>query len=534
MEAALLSKPVSSSALIAGASAFLLLFTNFRFSANILQQYPLTLENSLFLVSLGVLLFCVNTILLSLACYKSTLKPVIILCLLLAASTAYFMDTYNVIIDDVMIDNIARTDHGEVGDLLSLRLFIYVLALGILPALIVWRTPVKTETWLRTGLHRLQLITFSVTVAAVVLFSFSDNYATFFREHKLLRYYANPTYIVYSVVSYIQQQTATQASGAIMPIALDAMHQPDSGSRKLIVFVVGETARADHFFLNGYERNTNPQLSKVELTTFTNVWSCGTSTAVSLPCMFSPYTREQYQYDKIQSTENVLDVLLRVGINVVWLDNNSDSKGVALRIPYENYKTDEMNEVCDVECRDTGMLDYIDAFVALHPTGDMFLVLHQMGNHGPAYNLRYPPEFEQFVPTCQTKILEHCSIDEIVNSYDNALLYTDHFLNAAIERLKTHSDKFATAMIYIGDHGESLGEFGLYLHGLPFALAPDTQKQVPLIMWFNERFKAEAPEVTRLAATSAAEYSHDNIFHTILGLTDVTTSLYEPAMDIID
>ncbi len=301
-----------------------------------------------------------------------------------------------------------------------------------------------------------------------------------------------------------------------------------------MILVVGETARADHFSLNGYQRKTNPLLEKEDLISYSNVWSCGTSTAVSVPCMFSIYAKADYDKNKIRATDNVLDILQRAGVNVVWLDNNSDSKGVAVRIPYENYKTSNKNPVCDSECRDEGMLANLQSYINNHSRGgDIFIVLHQMGNHGPAYYKRYPKEFEKFIPVCQTNQLEQCTVEEINNSYDNAILYTDYFLSKTINLLKKNTAQFEAALIYMSDHGESLGENRLYLHGLPNFIAPDVQKHVPLILWFGDSFDKDEVNVEKLIENLDKKYSHDNLFHTLLGLMGINTSVYKQQMDLI-
>ncbi len=526
-------RAIDSNVLILGVATFVLVFCNFRFLINFTAVYPVATNSLLFSASVALLLLCVNTLLMALFCCSVTTKPALILFLLLSAFAAYFMDTYNVIIDDVMIDNILRTDHAEVSNLLSVRQVLYVLLLGILPSCFVLRTRITPVSIKRGFLRRLGLLAGSIAVIIAILFSFGDSYATFFRENKLLRYYSNPTYLLYSMALFAKDKSAVLTQGEIERIALDASINTAESRRKLIVIVVGEAARADHMSLNGYDRITNPLLGAEKVISYTNFWSCGTSTAVSVPCMFSPYTKSEYSASKVQSTENVLDVLDRLGMNVVWLDNNSDSKGVALRIPYHTAKTAGSNPVCDSECRDVGMVQILDDYVSDHPEGDIVIVMHQMGNHGPAYYRRYPAEFELFVPTCKTNILENCSQEEIINSYDNAILYTDYFLAKTIESLKGYGDQFSASFMYIGDHGESLGEYGLYLHGLPYAFAPDSQKHVPVIMWFNDSYRAEHSHHEEVSWAAKDRYSHDNVFHTILGLAGVSSNVYEPAMDIL-
>ncbi len=337
-------------------------------------------------------------------------------------------------------------------------------------------------------------------------------------------------FYLYSSVRYLQQLSPATIT-EVHAIGQDAYIPAEDVERELVIFVLGETARADHFSLNGYAKQTNPLLSKEAVISFPHMESCGTSTDVSVPCMFSGYGRSQFDNDKGRSTENLLDVLTRAGVHVLWRDNNSDSKGVALRVPYEDFKTPKKNHHCDVECRDEGMLEGLQAFIDQHPKGDIMIILHQMGNHGPAYYKRYPKSFERFTPACQSNQLDECSAEEINNAYDNAILYTDHFLSSVIDLLKQNDPSFETAMVYVSDHGESLGEKGVYLHGMPWFMAPDAQKNPAAVMWFGKHYD----DIDKLALKSRANkaVSHDNMFHTLLGMMEVQTDLYKKEMDII-
>jgi lipid A ethanolaminephosphotransferase len=294
--------------------------------------------------------------------------------------------------------------------------------------------------------------------------------------------------------------------------------------------VVGEAVRADRLSLNGYTRQTTPLLQREDIINFPEMYSCGTSTAVSVPCMFSIFTRDEYSDNNMKSQENLLDVLHHAGVNILWRDNNSDSKGTALRVPYEDYKSPSRNPICDVECRDEGMLVGLQEYIDRTKYGDILIVLHQMGNHGPAYFKRYPKEFEKFTPVCKTNQLEECSREEIGNAYDNAVLYTDYFLSKVISLLKQNEKSFESAMVYISDHGESIGENNLYLHGLPYFMAPDSQKHVGAILWFGNGFKIDNKA---LKEKSTEIFSQDYLFHTILGLLEVDTSIYDKTLDIL-
>ena len=504
-------------------------FYNVSFFRHVLEVYPFTLKNVGFLISLAAGLTAVNVILLSLLSWRYTTKPVLILFLLLSSLAAYYMDSYKVVIDYTMIQNIVETNFKEAADLINLKVMAYFFVLGVLPSAIVCWVRLERSSWKKAAVVKLRDIILAILTIFAVVLLFSKFYTSFFREHKPIRYYANPTYYVYSAGKYIGR-TFHQTRTALRPIGEDARIPATDIDRELIILVVGEAARADHFSLNGYGRETNPRLKQEDVVSFTNMTACGTSTAYSLPCMFSIFPRTEFSENRGQSTENLLDVLAHAGVHVLWRENNSDSKGVALRVPYEDYRNPAVNPVCDAECRDEGMLvglqDYIDA----QAQGDIVIVLHQMGNHGPAYYKRYPAAFEKFTPVCRTNQIEECSREEIDNAYDNALLYTDYFLSRAIELLKSNNNRFETALIYVSDHGESLGEYGVYLHGLPYLVAPEVQKHIAAVFWFGDSFKIDRDALRRKASRP---FSHDHLFHTILGLMEVETEIYDPRLDIM-
>jgi lipid A ethanolaminephosphotransferase len=301
--------------------------------------------------------------------------------------------------------------------------------------------------------------------------------------------------------------------------------------------VVGETARAANFSMLGYPRETNPELAKSDVVAFTDVSSCGTSTEVSVPCMFSPFGREHYDARRIRHSEGLLDVLERAGYTVKWLDNQSGCKGVCQGsgIQYEKMEPGLAPDLCDsTECHDGILVRRLQQELAQVRTNTVF-VLHMMGNHGPAYFKRYPREFRRFLPDCGTAELRNCSRAEVVNAYDNAILYTDHVLAGVVRTLAQDARRLDSAMIYVSDHGESLGENGLYLHGIPYAIAPEWQTHVPMFVWVSRQITASGDvDVRCLRGRAHAELSHDNLFHSVLGLLDVDTRAYQPSLDIFD
>lgn len=523
-------KEFRAETLILLCSTLFVIFYNVAFFDNIFQQYSVADGNASFIVSLGVFLFAVTTLVLGVLCFRFTAKPVLVVMFPLAAAASYFMNTYNIVVDTTMIGNVLATDSREVGDLVSLKFAGYMGVFGVLPAWWVSRLGIKAVGVKKTLLYRAALLSGAVVTIVAVVGLWSQHYASFFREHKILRYYANPVTAVYSLGRYVADSFADDAPTVREGIGLDARIPVADKDRELIVLVLGETARADHFSLNGYHRDTNPELSKLPVVNFPDMTSCATSTAISLPCMFSLNSEKSFDVDDADKAENLLDVIRHAGGHVLWRDNNSDSKGIALDVPEEDFRDPDRNPVCDIECRDVGMLEGLDEYIAGQPDGDLVIVLHQMGNHGPAYYKRYPKDFERFTPVCQTNDLAQCSQEEINNAYDNAILYTDYFLAKVIDFLQSYDDSFETAMFYVSDHGESLGEHGLYLHGMPNLMAPDEQRHVPAIMWFGKHYRIDE---SGLYVKAGNRYSHDNYFHTVLGMLEVQTSVYDPTKDII-
>lgn len=521
----------SRGTLILLTALFIVLFDNYSFFNNVIKVYPFS-QSSGFLISVFVIFCCFLVILFSLFSSRYTLKPFLIFSILTAAAIAFFANTYQIIIDETMIQNIIETNISESADLVSPRLFIFISLLGLIPTWLIYRVKLKPVTVKKHFVTTFIRIVLALIIIVICLFSFSNFYTSFFRENKPLRYYTNPTYAFYSVGKYFGQKIDS-GKEPFKQIGLDAKKAAGTQGRKLAIVVVGEAARADHFSLNGYSRETNPQLEKENIINFSNMYSCGTTTAISVPCMFSQLDRDNYSDKKAKSRENVLDVLKHGGVKILWRDNNSSSKGVADRVDYQNYRNSKTNPICNDECRDVGMLVGLQDYIDSQNQGDILIVLHQMGNHGPAYYRRYPREFEKFIPVCKTNQIERCTPAEVGNAYDNSILYTDYFLTKTIDLLKQNDEVFQTALIYMSDHGESLGESGLYLHGLPYFMAPDAQKHVGALMWFGKQSK-QLIDTTKLKQVANNKFSHDNLFHTLLGLMQIETSVYQPGADILN
>jgi len=486
-----------------------------------------------FLASLFVVIVLLINLLFSMVAFRYLFKPVLITVLLVSSLVAYFMDHYGVMIDMPMMRNVFETNPAEIIDLLGFGLLKYLLLLGIIPSLIVYRTRITYQPFKGELLRKSAVVAVSLGLLAGIHAAYSAEYKALLKHQRNVRYVVNPISYLVSLEKYLQ---VVAHKTVIRPVGVDArLIVPAGGQRKhkLLVVVVGETARARDFSLNGYSRNTNPLLSKDDVIYFKNVSSCGTSTAISVPCMFSHLGREHYSREVANSYENLLDVMSHAGIKVFWRDNNHGCKGVCSRVETEEMPHYHLDSYCkDRECVDEILLYKLQEHVR-DADHDMVIILHQLGSHGPAYYKRYPGEFRAFTPTCDTNQLTECTQAAIRNTYDNTILYTDYILDRVIGLLKDNSARFNTAMIYVSDHGESLGENGQYLHGAPYPVAPETQTHVPLVVWLSPEMSGSTDVDTACLRQHAGQhYSHDNLFHSVLGLMGVSTQDYDSGRDI--
>ena len=498
-----------------------------------------------FSIALALWIGAALVVVLSLLAWPRVFKAVAVILLLVAAASTYFMLQYSVVIDSTMMANVVNTDPREVRDLVSWTLLFSVLAVAAVPALWLLRQDILWRRWWPQAWRNavVAVLAFGV-LGAVTLASYQD-LASLMRNHKHVRYLFNPLNVLYGGGKLLAD-LLPRARHTMQAIGVDARPGPTYALTRripLVVLVVGETARAANFSLGGYGRQTNPALEQLRaeggMTYFTDVRSCGTNTQASVPCMFSHQGKQAYEASK-QPYENLLDVLQRAGLAVLWLDNQSGCKGLCARVDQVITRTLEDPSLCSGgECFDEIMLKGLDQRIAaLDPARrarGVVVVMHQMGSHGPAYYRRSPPSFKKFMPECASNVLQDCPREQLVNAYDNTILYTDHLLASTAKWLErsARDGPQDTALLYLSDHGESLGENNLYLHGLPYALAPQVQVHVPMLTWLSGPMqKRLGVRQDCLQKNAGAPLTHDNLFHSMLGLLDVNTSVYQPRLDV--
>ena len=507
-----------------------------------LQVHQLPEVNGLrgfaFAMGFGVIIIATLTLILSFLNWRWLLKPTLTVFFLSAASGGYFMMSYHIVIDSTMITNVLQTDTHEALDLMNWRMLISLVLLGILPCWVLWKTPVKT---LRLSQQVVSNTLSGVTAMIVILGSLLAIYQDFssiMRNHTDLRYLVNPLNSYYAI-GMVAAKPFQFDKHIFLPIGQDAKVAGLKPKEKptLLLLVLGETARMGNFGVNGYERPTTPELANEDIISLKGVMSCGTSTATSVPCMFSHLGKVNFEARK-NNYESLIDVLHHAGLAVIWIDNQSGCKGVCERTPHVLTKELTHPSLChDGECFDEIMLQQIDEKIQALPAErrakGVVIVMHQMGSHGPTYYKRVPDDFKKFKPECTSNALQECSREQVVNSFDNTILYTDHFLGQAIQWLKKSEATSATALLYVSDHGESLGENNLYLHGLPYRIAPDVQKRVPWITWWSSTFENQSGLSWRcLKNKTETAFTHDNYFHSVLGLMKVSSEVYQDKLDL--
>lgn len=499
--------------------------------------YSLSIESGVgFTISAPFLLVFAFAIVFVFTSIPYIFKPFLIF-LTLTSSLAFFAALkYNIMFDLTMVENIFETNPGEATSYLNLTATLYFLITGIIPSFIIYYVKITpASTWYKGIFQRIIILSIALSGIALIATFFYKNYASTGRNHSYLNDMINPAFFVNSVrylnIKYLSEKLTYRVIGD------DAKLIPSNNKKPtLMIFVLGETARAQNSSYNGYERNTTPYTENLGMIAFQDVASCGTATAVSVPCMFSNMPRVHYNKARANAQDNLLDILTYAGVDVLWKDHDGGAKGVDKHITSIAVTNKDDPQSCNEgNCYDDILLKGLDHYIESN-NKDKLITLHITGSHGPTYWLRYPPEMEKFKPSCNRSDIDKCSDQEIKNVYDNTLVYTDYFLAESIKLLKKYQNEYNVALMYMSDHGESLGEFGFYLHGSPYFTAPIYQRRVPWLIWMPTEY-ANAKSINRECVkgkTTQSELSQDNLFHTLLGFYGVETSAKDPKLDLIE
>jgi lipid A ethanolaminephosphotransferase len=526
---------LSTNQLLILSSAYIALVLNIPFFSKVISAVTANHEFSLgFLLAIPLVLFCLTVIFHSIFAFRPILKPFLIFSILLSSLLFYATFHYGIIFDFGMVQNAIETDTAEALSYFNIYALWFFIILGFLPVLLIYFVPVRRASFLQELVSRVKLIIIASTVLCILVGAFYVNFASVGRNNRELSSYITPFKLYEASFKYISR-TLNNSTREFHILDVKPTLNNSSGNLSVTVLVLGETARANNYALNGYSKATNQHTADSGIISFSNVSSCGTATAVSLPCMFSRLDQTDYDKHVAEAQQNAVDLIHLAGADVYWVDNNNGGcKGVCKRVESLFINVKAPNPLCDSEyCFDEVLLEPLVNKLNSLIANNTLIVLHVMGSHGPTYYRRYPQQHRKFSPDCPRSDIQNCTKEELVNTYDNTILYTDFILSKIIEQLTQLSQvkDVETSLLYISDHGESLGEHGVYLHGLPYAFAPKEQTHIPMLFWQNDIGRHY--DVACIQARSADDISQDNFFDILLGLLAVKTEVYRSQQDTL-
>lgn len=495
----------------------------------------ISLKDSLFLLSIPIFFIAVHNIFFTIFAIPKFEKTFVILNILISSLCSYAIFFYKILFDYSMFLNIINTNTGEAQGYISLSGFMWLLGLGVVPAIFVMQVKIVHFNFLKDIIYKVISIVLSLVVISIIAFFFLDNYLITARNNHVVKHMLVPKCYLASAGKYVYEKNRTPP--VHKQLGMDACRKKETNKKNLIVVILGETARSANYELNGYNKPTNKFTRDLGVISFKDVKSCGTSTMYSVPCMFSFLGQENFSRQDALYQDNVIDLIKRAGFDILWLENDSGCKGVCNRV--ENFDISEIvknkDKYCeDGVCKDGIFLENLESQINKLKSNNAVLVMHIIGSHGPTYHKRFFEDKAEFLPYCKRSDVQNCSKEELFNAYDNTILYTDYIMSEVIKTLEKHHD-LNTALVYVSDHGESLGENGVYLHGIPYAMAPAEQKTVPMMLWFSENIIKENKYDKQCLMQKAnnMSFSHDNLPHSLLGITNVKTEVYKSELDIL-
>ena len=458
--------------------------------------------NSVLLTVLGlVLLVGVNYLFyyLLVYCFRMVGRCLVAFTLVGDAIMLYFVNNYEVLVTDEMMGNVWRTQYSEASGFFSWAFVFYVLLLGVLPSIYVIRRKLDYGSFKRflgqTG----------ITVAAIlaVIFGNMKNWPWIDRNSTELGSLLMPWSYIVNTIRYFDGERKKNVKEILLP-------DPSaiSETKDVCVLMIGESARRDHYSLYGYPKETNPYTSKDSVIALVADASA-TYTAAGVRAILEPTeTRELH--------EILPNYLQRAGVDVSWRTSNWGEPPVHTEKYYRMQDLKEMYPEADSRY-DGLLLAGLEEELKNSQADKIFVVIHGYTNHGPAYNTNYPPEFEVFTPVCNTVEMAKTSSEELNNAYDNSLVYTDYLMHSVIEMVKNLPDRRG-CVLFVSDHGESLGENNLYMHGVPYSMAPREQLEIPFVVWTDAQ---------NLKVKPLEKVGQHHVFHSVLRFFGIESPAFD-------
>ena len=510
---------------------FLLIFNAPFLQATYLAASKTENTSLLFILALPSLLFALLYLLASLWVWPLVAKPITALLLIISCFVLYAQVSYGVVFDYGMIQNIFETDASEATSYLSLSAVLIVTCLVLLSSLWLTRIKITYRPLLHEVLAKCLTNVVVLGIAGALTLTCYAEFASTARNNPQLKRQLIPFEWVDNTYDYWRDQLSYDQEKFVTLDERPTLEAYLGKRSRLTIVIVGETARADHFAYNGYPRDTNRYTRPYAPLYFHDMISCGTATAISVPCIFSDLSRKQFSANDAKQRQNLLDLAQDAGIDVTWIDNNSSCKGMCLRQTYERIPSDADPSQCDGDyCFDSILLDRLQAHLADQNERDTLIILHEIGSHGPTYFRRYPDDHREFTPDCPRSDIQNCDQAALINTYDNTILYSD-YINAKVIEIAGQFTNRDVSVMYVSDHGESLGDSGVYLHGLPYGFAPAEQTHVPMWLWTNHHQNELRSCLAEYQASEAS--SHDNIFYTLMQLLGIHSSVIAPQLNML-
>ena len=460
------------------------------------------------IISLIILMLVLNAFVFFLIFFLSRFvgKFLLVLFFIINSIAVYFINTYSVILDESMIGNVLNTDYAESSSFFSIKLILYIILFGILPSIYIIKVKIINVT-----VKKFLTIT-SLTLLFILglVFANSSNVLWIDKNSKTLGGLAMPWCYSVNISLFYVHKSQKNEKEILLPNATIKDNQ-----KSIVVLVIGESARSENFSLYGYKKNTNPLLSKTPNVFHFNATSGATYTSAGVKCILE-HTRTDDLYEILPN------YLFRNNVEVIWRSTNWGEPPVHIK----NYQN---REALMPNCKGEGcnydevLLSGLKEQIVASKKNKILIVLHTSTSHGPTYSKKYPPQFETFKPVCNSVELGNCSQTELINAYDNTIVYTDYILSNVIEDLKQLKE-YKSAMIFVSDHGESLGEKNLYMHGLPLSIAPKEQYEIPFIVWLSDNSSKQL-KPNKIV-------SQNYVFHSVLNFLNIQSPIYNEKMNI--
>jgi len=463
-----------------------------------------------FLITAGlaVLIFALNFLVSYLVIFlcRTAGKVIAGITFIISSVTLYFINTYDVIVDDTMMGNVFNTNYSEATSYFCLAAVLYVLFLGAVPCVLTIIAKINYGSVKRFFTN----ILIALAIVVAVAFGNMSNWPWIDKHAPVIGSLLMPWSYTVNAVRYKLGEAERNRKEILLP---DASIRDDE--KAVVVLVIGESDRRDHFSLYGYERQTNPLMSQIPDLKAFPAKSAATYTTAGVKAILD--------YQQTDSLYEILpNYLFRTGADVVWRASNWGEP--PLHVSKYSKIEDLSDAPNDGPLYDQLLFDGVDAQILSSNKNKVLLVLHTSTSHGPSYYLKYPPQFEKFTPVAKSVEMSKCPRQEIVNAYDNTILYTDYLFAGLISTLKdVASQGWKCCAIFVGDHGESLGENDLYMHGVPISIAPKEQYEIPFIVWSSD------PSCQPKADGEISQY---HVFHTVLDFLHIDSAVYDKELDL--